>query len=227
MTDGNVTLKCAHCEFETNFKILIVDSKAISDFLGKQTCADCGKQSPLSHFFIYRICPHCNSHDEYSPYDRVCSNCNGALIDERSKPTNPKDKLGSNKIPYHLFPKTAVAHGTLAMLYGALLYGRSNFRAIGVRASIYYDACSRHLDKWFEGETYDKDSGVHHLGHALACIAIILDAEAANKLNDDRMVKGGYLELMEKLTPEVKRLKHEFDDRNPHHYTKEDNLQDD
>ena len=145
------------------------------------------------------------------------------MTDVPQKPTNPKDAIGSNKIPIHLFPKTAVLHGTLAMLYGALLYGRSNFRAIGVRASIYYDACNRHLDKWNEGETYDSDSGVHHLGHAIACLAIILDAEAAGKLTDDRMVKGGYLELIEKLTPEVKRLKEEFGDRDPHHYTIEDN----
>jgi len=142
---------------------------------------------------------------------------------DETKPTNPKDAIGSNKIPIHLFPQTAIIHGALAMLYGALLYGRSNFRAIGVRSSIYYDACNRHITKWFEGEDYDKDSGVHHLGHALACIAIILDAAAAGKLNDDRMVKGGYLELIEKLTPEVKRLKDQFGDRNPHHYTKEDN----
>lgn len=135
------------------------------------------------------------------------------------KPSNPKDIIGSDKIPLHLFPETATALGALAFLDGALKYGRANFRAVGVRATIYYDAARRHLNKWFEGEEFDPDSGLPHLAHALACIAIIVDAEAAGKLNDDRNVKGGYTDLMTRLTPLVKQLKERHKDRSPKHYT--------
>ena len=137
----------------------------------------------------------------------------------RTKPTNPKDAIGSNKMPVHLWPETATLLGSLALLDGALKYGRSNFRAIGVRSSIYYDAARRHLTAWFEGEDLDPDSGVPHLGHALACLAILVDAEAAGKLNDDRMAPGGYRKLIDALTPHVERLKAAHADKSPKHYT--------
>ena len=142
------------------------------------------------------------------------------------KPTNPKDAIGSDKLPLHLWPATATALGSIAMLNGALKYGRSNFRAMGVRSSIYYDAARRHLDAWFEGEELDRDDGVPHLGAALACIAIIVDARAAGKLTDDRMTTGGYRKFMDELTPHVKRLKTLHAARSPKHYTLADNADD-
>lgn len=84
-----------------------------------------------------------------------------------TKSTNPKDLIGSSKLPLSLWPATATAMGCLAFLDGALKYGRSNFRAVGVRASIYVDAAKRHLDAWFEGEEFDPDSSLPHLSHAL------------------------------------------------------------
>lgn len=138
------------------------------------------------------------------------------------KPSNPKDIIGSDKLPLHLFPETATAYGALALLDGALKYGRANFRAVGVRASIYYDAARRHLNKWFEGEQFDPDSGLPHLAHALACIAILIDASECDKLNDDRNIRGGYITSVERLTPFVKMLKEKHKDRTPKHYTIED-----
>lgn len=141
-------------------------------------------------------------------------------MDTTMKPSNnPKDAIGSDKLPLHLWPETATILGSLGLLEGMLKYGRSNFRAIGVRASIYYDACRRHLNKWFEGEDTDPDSGLPHLAHALACLAILVDAQAAGKLNDDRMIQGGYAELVAEMTPHVKRLKALHADKSPKHYT--------
>lgn len=136
-----------------------------------------------------------------------------------SKPSNPKDIVADGKLPLHLWPTTATAMGCLGLLDGAGKYGRSNFRAIGVKASVYVDACKRHLDAWFEGEEADPDSGLPHLAHALACLAIIVDAKAADKLNDDRMVAGGYRVLINELTPHVARLKALHADKSPKHYT--------
>lgn len=135
------------------------------------------------------------------------------------KDTNPKDAIGTDKVPMHLWPTTATILGALAFLDGALKYGRSNFRAVGVRASIYYDAARRHLDAWFEGENADPDSGLPHLAHVLACVAIVVDAEAAGKLRDDRMVAGGWRPLMDALMPEVARLRALHRDRAARHYT--------
>jgi hypothetical protein len=135
-----------------------------------------------------------------------------------TKPTNPKDIIGSSKLPLHLWPATASAMGCIGLLEGMLKYGRQNWRPSGVRASIYVDACKRHLDAWFEGEDHAPDSGVPHLANALACLAILVDAQAAGVLNDDRAYPGGYRSLVESLTPHVARLQALHADRSPKHW---------
>ena len=143
--------------------------------------------------------------------------------DATSKPSNPKDIVGSNKVPLHLCPSTLIAGVSLAMLEGAVKYGRSNFRAVGVRASIYFDAEQRHMKAWWEGEDVDPESGLDHLFKAAACLAVLIDAKYAGKMKDDRMVSGGYAALMRELTPHVARLKALHADKAPKHYTIADN----
>lgn len=136
-----------------------------------------------------------------------------------TKPTNPKDLIGSDKLPIHLWPSVATYYGCLGLLDGALKYGRANFRAIGVRASIYFDAALRHLNAWFEGEDMDPDSGLPHLGHALACLAILVDSTENKVLRDDRAYPGKYREAAGRLTPHVARLRKKYTYRHPKHYT--------
>ena len=136
------------------------------------------------------------------------------------KPSNPKDAIGSDKLPLHLWPTTATAMGCVGMMEGLSKYGRNNFREHGVRASVYVAACKRHLDAWFEGEDCAPDSGVPHLANALSCLAIIVDAKASGKLNDDRNYRGeGYRVLVEELTPHIRRLREMHKDKDPIHYT--------
>jgi hypothetical protein len=135
-----------------------------------------------------------------------------------TKPTNPKDAIGSSKIPLHLFPSTAKVYGTLGLLDGMLKYGRTNWRAAGIRTSIYYDAINRHLDAWFEGEDIDPDSGLPHLAHAIAGIAILIDGTEKENITDDRMYPTNYRQTMNRLSPEVERLKEKHDET-PHHWT--------
>ena len=131
---------------------------------------------------------------------------------------NPKDLIGSGKIPLHLWPTTASAAGSIALLNGAMKYGRSNWRKIGVRASIYVDACQRHLSAWFEGHEEDEE-GVPHLSAALACLAILVDCQAAGKLRDDRQFPGGHSEFMDAMTKKVTHLKSLHESKSPKHYT--------
>jgi hypothetical protein len=131
---------------------------------------------------------------------------------------NPKDIVGAGKLPLHLWPTTATATGCIALLNGALKYGRSNWRNVGVKASIYVDACQRHLSAWFEGEEADEE-GVPHLSSALACLAIIVDAKAAGKLKDDRQYPGGHRATIDQLTPHVERLRRLHEGRDPQHWT--------
>jgi hypothetical protein len=102
------------------------------------------------------------------------------------KPSNPKDVIGSTKPPLHNIPCGPLYLIGAAMLSGACKYGGHNWRAIGVRSDVYYDAMQRHLMAWWEGETLDPESGAPHLAHVAACCVILLDAEAAGKLTDNR-----------------------------------------
>lgn len=99
---------------------------------------------------------------------------------------NPKDNVGLTKAPIHLVPSSSIVYQPLAMMDGMLKYGPYNWRDREVHASIYIAACRRHLMAWLDGEENAQDSGVPHLGHALACIGIIVDAKVNGNLIDDR-----------------------------------------
>jgi hypothetical protein len=100
---------------------------------------------------------------------------------------NPKDLIGVKKpCTMSVIPSTALLVMGQAMQNGAEKYGSFNWREHNVLASIYVDACMRHLMAWFDGESHAEDSGVHHLGHAMACLGILADAEECDALLDDR-----------------------------------------
>ncbi|CAJ9766630.1 Uncharacterised protein [Burkholderia pseudomallei] len=139
--------------------------------------------------------------------------------DSRPKNSNPKESIGSSKIPMHLWPHTATVMGALGLQDGALKYGRGNYRASPVRASIYYDAAIRHLFGWFSGRPCDPDSGLPDLAHALACLAIVVDADAAGTLIDARDYNSGYPKFIAEMTQHVKRLQEMHKDKMPRHYT--------
>lgn len=121
------------------------------------------------------------------------------------KPTNPKDAVGCQKPPSSTVAQEVMAEVGVAMLEGACKYGRHNYREIGVRASIYYDALRRHVDRWWEGQDIDPDSGLSHITKAIACLVVLRDAEINNKLNDDRppKVPEEFWEKLEKVTKEL------------------------
>jgi hypothetical protein len=132
---------------------------------------------------------------------------------------NPKDTIGSVKLPMHLWPFTATAEGVIALSSGTRKYGRMNWRAAPVRASIYFDALSRHLAAWFDGEDRDAE-GVGHLGSALANLAILVDAREHGTLIDDRNPPGRWAAAEARLTPEVSDIRDRHADRpEPRHYT--------
>ena len=122
------------------------------------------------------------------PYGDVVLNTDRKKV--VSDKINPKDALGASKISITKFPMVALLHGSHAFMNGAERYGSYNWREKDVKASIYVDAAMRHLGSWFEREETAEDSGVHHLGHALACIALLLDAQEGGNLIDDRPPTG-------------------------------------
>lgn len=103
------------------------------------------------------------------------------------KDSNPKDAVGIAKVPFSTLSMPVMAEVGVAMLEGARKYGRHNYRDIGVRASVYFDACcARHLPAWWEGEDVDPDSGLSHLSKAMASLMVLRDAQIRDKMVDDR-----------------------------------------
>ncbi len=113
---------------------------------------------------------------------------------------NPKTAIGLTKPSMSNVPAPALLPMMKAFADGAKKYGRLNWRDKGVTASVYYDAAQRHLMAWWDGEDKADDSGVHHLGHAMACLAILVDAERHAKLNDDRFGNGEFAKMVKELT---------------------------
>lgn len=136
-----------------------------------------------------------------------------------TKPSNPKDMIGSTKLPLHLVPTTGIEEEALAFLEGALKYGKFNWRAAGVRTSIYLDAIKRHLHKYENGEDRDPVTMVHHLANIRACTNIILDAGLNNMLTDDRAPRSPNSQHIDATVSRVAHLKELFRDHNPHQYS--------
>lgn len=96
-----------------------------------------------------------------------------------------------------LFPPVALAHAVHALQDGNGRPGRGayNWRhGVEVQALAYADKARRHIDLWTSGEQCAADSKVHHIGCAIADLAIILDTEAMGLLIDDRQSDGGALQ---------------------------------
>lgn len=112
---------------------------------------------------------------------------------------NPKDQIGLKKVSLSKIPVAGLIHEAMAMKDGAAKYGPHNWRENPVIGTVYVDAALRHIFAWFDGENEAADSGVHHLGHAKACLGILLDAMETGNLDDDRPIPGKAAEMFEQF----------------------------
>jgi hypothetical protein len=129
-----------------------------------------------------------------------------AEVVEEQQPggVNPKDALGMKKPDLSVVPPAGVLHLASAMMDGAVKYGPFNWRGNKVLARVYVAAAMRHLMQYLDGEDIDPTSGVHHLGHAMACAAIVLDARETGNLADNRPVPGAAGSMIRRWTEDDK-----------------------
>jgi hypothetical protein len=121
------------------------------------------------------------------------------------KVSNPKDAVGTAKVPASTVSQAVMielhqylgmpvnpmvqAELGLGMMEGALKYGRHNYRAVGVRASVYFDALFRHWGAWWLGQDIDPDSGLNHITKAIATLTVLRDSMLQENWVDDRPPK--------------------------------------
>lgn len=126
---------------------------------------------------------------------------NDDLIDAAPPPDdNPKTRYGVAKPSMSVVPTDALIYLSKVMRLGERKYGLMNWRKDRVSASTYYDAALRHMMSWYDGEDVDPESGQPHIAHAMACMAILLDAAANDMLNDNRPLPGRFAELVRENT---------------------------
>ena len=134
-----------------------------------------------------------------------------------TKESNPKDMVGVRKAPMSTVSGAVLAEIGVAMLEGACKYGRHNYRAVGVRGSVYYDATMRHLMTWWEGEDIDPDSQMSHITKAITSLVVLRDAMIQGMFTDDRPPRSKpYYPALNAKSAE---LIDTYADRNPVHYT--------
>ncbi len=95
----------------------------------------------------------------------------------------------STTSPLHVLPWRVVMEVALGMMEGGRKYGRHNYREMGVRASVYYDATMRHLADWHAGRKIDHESGLSHLTKALSSSQVLLDSMVKGNWVDDRPIR--------------------------------------
>jgi hypothetical protein len=135
-----------------------------------------------------------------------------------SQPLNPKDAIGVRKAGFSAVPMNVIAEVGVAMLEGAGKYGRHNYRAAGVRASVYFDAVvARHMADWWEGEDIDPDSDVSHITKAIAALVVLRDSMMQGNWIDDRPPRSK--PYRDELNRKAAAILDKHADKNPHHWT--------
>ena len=112
---------------------------------------------------------------------------------------NPKNIAARSRIKLAYIPPVATAHCAHALMDGAVKYGAYNWREKSIALMEYVSAAKRHLDDFVDGEDLAPDSLCHHLGHAMASCAIMLDAIERRNAIDDRPVAGNVPEVFKRI----------------------------
>lgn len=98
-------------------------------------------------------------------------------------------RYNSGKLPIHLVPVSAITGIAETLRYGAQKYEERNWES-GFPYSIPYACAQRHLLAWWNGEEVDQESGLSHLKHALANIAMLIEFLETYPKGDDRPTRG-------------------------------------
>lgn len=93
--------------------------------------------------------------------------------------TDKEKKVGikhdEGKLRYDLFPVNSMEGIAEVLTFGANKYSDENWK--NVEKERYLAGCFRHIQAYRKGEELDKESGLHHLYHAISCLIFIKELE--------------------------------------------------
>lgn len=84
-------------------------------------------------------------------------------------------KFDGGKLRYGLIPPLAQAEMVKVLTFGAEKYEPDNWKVVPESKRRYFDAMERHIWAWKMGEVFDPESGIHHLAHAMCCLAFLYE----------------------------------------------------
>jgi len=95
----------------------------------------------------------------------------------KSKPilTPAGRKFDGGKLRYGLIPPLAQQEMVKVLTFGAEKYEPDNWKYVEGSITRYFDAMERHVWAWKMGEELDPESGIHHLAHAMCCLAFLYE----------------------------------------------------
>lgn len=129
-------------------------------------------------------CPDCISCPGTFPHSlRNCALCRP--VTENVHEDNPAVKFDDDKLRYDLIPAEALKELVAVYTMGAKKYAPRNWEK-GMSWGRVFAATMRHAWAFWSGETYDNESGLHHMAHAaFGCLALITYSQKG-KGHDDR-----------------------------------------
>lgn len=106
----------------------------------------------------------------------------------KKKVLDPKAQAGSKKMLFDHIPMSAYLELSEGMIDGVPKYGKYNWFDVDedLDVLVYINAALRHLYLYMAGEDYARDSGKHHITHAISGLSVARDAEMLGKLADTR-----------------------------------------
>lgn len=93
-------------------------------------------------------------------------------------------KYDDGKTQWSLLPAYALEEVAKVYTYGAKKYAPNNWRK-GMAWSRTFSAIMRHAWSFWRGETYDKETGLHHMAHAaFGCLTLVEYTRKKTKTDD-------------------------------------------
>jgi len=86
-----------------------------------------------------------------------------------------KDDTG--KLRWELIQPRIVQEYVRVLTKGAEKYEPENWRKVPDQRKRYFAALLRHIWAWWMGERNDPEWGIHHLAHAMCCLAFLAEPE--------------------------------------------------
>jgi hypothetical protein len=96
------------------------------------------------------------------------------------KPIEPGHKDDQGKRRWHLLPFASLAEVVDVLEFGADKYGEGNWRGVQDWRNRYFDALTRHVLAWVDGDHIDKQTGKSHLAHAICCLLFMMELSDDN-----------------------------------------------